>query len=148
MLFWFKTIICYVLATITVAFFAIVLSLITMFFFTSPGDDSPALGLLWILVLVIEASLLIPLGLSITAELLQRSVKTGTSYWKNALRRFVYALPIAAGPTYFIVCVLPFREDARPQFWISKEIVACVVTAVSAYFALRISKSSSVAPAV
>jgi hypothetical protein len=147
MLFWLKTMIYYVLAAITAFLCSILLSFLSVLPFGSAGDDSPVLGILWFFLLIGEGSLLVPLSLGITAEAVQKTADGRRFKWSRALLRFACAIPIAAGPVYLAI-VLMFREDARPHFWIYKEIFAWMVTVAFAYLALRIRRRGATLVAI
>src|SRR5215469_8523940 len=137
--FWLITISRYVLAACA----AFILSLVVSILITSavaPQDDSPAVGLLWFMVFVAVATLLVPIGLGTTAELIQRKVLSRRFQWSNALVRSLASLPILIGPLYAVTSVLPFREDRRPAFWMEKETFLYGLSVFFAYLALRIRK--------
>ena len=63
--------------------------------------------------------------------------------WSCASRRTLVALPIAVGPVYAAVWVMPYVESRRPAHWIEKGIFFFCVSGVFAYIALRIHKQAS-----
>jgi hypothetical protein len=137
-----------VLTAIGAFLLSIILSILTVLPFVPAGDDAPGNGLLWFLVIVGEASLLVPFSLGVTAELIQRKIQRRPFRWSKALLRFACALPIAIGPAYAVLFVMPYIDSRRPVFWEGKEIVAYGVSAASAYFALRIARDNSGAVAI
>ena len=141
MVLWLKAFAYYVVAATAGATCAVFLSILTVLPFAST-DDNPGIALLWFMVLLGEATLVIPLALGITGEFLQRSLQARPFKWSRALGRFACGIHIAAGPFYFAVFVWPFRSDARPRYWSSIEVLTCGVSAVSAYYALRLSEAS------
>jgi hypothetical protein len=52
------------------------------------------------------------------------------------------ALPIAMGPLYAAVYVIPYIESRRATHWVEKGFLYCVLSGAFAYFALRIRKGS------
>jgi hypothetical protein len=128
----------YVSATVVSIFLAFVLSFLTVFAMNGGRDDSPGLGLLWIVVLSAEASLLTSLGLGLTAEFIERKVQVRPFRWSKALLRSLLALPIAIGPIYSEFYVRPFVEDHRPVHYSAKEVILYCVSGLFAYMALRI----------
>ena len=138
MLFWLTTIARYVLSGFAAFLLSIAISFAVILPFAK--DDSPGLGFLWFMVLIPAASLLIPLSLGTTAELIQREVLSRRFTWANALLRSLAALPIAVGPVYTATSVFPYVGSRRPTHWVEKEIFLYGLSAVFAYFALRIKK--------
>jgi len=136
-LFWIITIARYLLAALVAFLMSIVLSFISIFPWARI-DDSPGLGILWILVFILEASLLIPLSLGLTAELVERKVHARRFKWSKALSRSLLALPMVVGPVYSVVWVHFYVESRRPTHWFWKEIFFYCLSAFFAYFALRI----------
>ena len=136
LLFWLITFARYVLS----AFVAFLLSIAISFAVILPfaKDNSPGLGFLCFMVLIPVASLLIPLSLGTTAELIQRKVLSRRFKWANALLRSLAALPIAAGPVYAATSVFPYVESRRPTHWVEKEIFLYGLSAAFAYLALHI----------
>jgi hypothetical protein len=136
--FWVKTVVLY----IATAVFGFLLSLVASFFvvrgFAAPGDDSPALGMLWILLFVAISGLLVPVCLGFTAELVQAKVLVCRFNWGRGLLRVVLALPIGVGPVYAWWVLLMRREEVRPAHWFAKVILLSSLSAVSAFLALRI----------
>jgi hypothetical protein len=126
------------LTTVIAFLLAIALSFLSIMPFVPTGDDSPGLGFLWLLVFFAETSLLVPLSLGVTAELIERKVQGRSFEWLKALKRFLIAVPIATAPLYYCVYVWPFIESRRPAFWIWKEVLFCGISCAAAYFALRI----------
>jgi hypothetical protein len=103
-------------------------------------DGSPGLGILWFMVFLIEATLIIPLSLAATAELIERKVQKRPFGWSHVFTRLLMALPIAVGPLYAVMGVHLYVESHRPAHWLIKEIVLYFLSGVFAYFALRIRK--------
>ena len=137
-LFWVRTITRYVLTAIAVFLSSIVLSFISILPFVSKDDDSPGTGILLILVIVLEASLLIPLSLAITAELIQRKIQVRRFQCSKALSRYLLSLPITIGPIYAAIWVAPYQESYRPTHYVLKEAFFYFVSGIFAFLALRI----------
>lgn len=140
MRFWLLTITRYMLTALIVFMLAIALSFFSILPFVPAGDDSPGLGLLWLFVFFAETSLLVPLSLGTTAELIERKVQGRSFEWLRALKRFLIALPIAIAPLYYCDYVWPFIESRRPAYWIWKEVLFCGISYAFAYLALRVRK--------
>jgi hypothetical protein len=139
--FWLITIIRYVLAACA----AFVLSLLVSFLIAlsfAPEGDSPGTGFLWLMVFVGVATVLVPLGLGVTAELIQRKVLTRPFEWSKALLRSLASLPIAIGPLYAVTAVFPYGEGHRPAYWMEIETFLYGLSVFFAYLALRIRKPS------
>ncbi len=136
--FWLTTVGRYVLAALAGLITSIAISLFILRI-NFGNDDSPVLGLLWVIVSVLSASLLIPLCLGITAEFIQRKTLARRFKWSRAFLRSLLALPIMAGPLY-AAWALPHVESSRPTHWIEKEVLLCCVSALFAYLSLKIKK--------
>jgi hypothetical protein len=132
----------YVLAAISALVLSVILSLVTILPFSTPGDDL-GISFLWMLVFSIETALFIPFSLALAAELVERGIQRRNFHWSKVLLRFVMALPILAEPAYALIAVAPFIESHRPSHWMIKEILLYCVSAVFAYFALRIYQQPS-----
>jgi hypothetical protein len=143
--FWVTTTVRYLLVACVAFLSSIVISFVATVPFAGEGDDL-GIGFLWFLIFVPFASLLIPLCLGITAELIQRSVSLRPFAWSKALLRSLIALPIAVGPVYAATSVAPYIRDRRPTHWPEKEILLFGVSAVFAYFALRIRQQPKSVP--
>ncbi len=138
MFFWVKTVALYI-ATAT---FGLLLSLVASFCivrgFAATDDDSPALGMLWVFLFVGVSSLLLPVCLGLTAELVQDKVLACRFNRLKGLLRVLLALPIGVGPVYAWWVLLMRREDARPAHWLAKVVLLGCVSAAFAYLALRV----------
>ena len=135
-LFWLKTSARYVL----VACGAFLLAMFIAFLTVLPWahEDSPGLGLLWMMVFCAEAGLIIPLSLAINAEVIDRKVHSRRFQWSKALFRFLLAVPVCIGPLYAYFWVSIYVENRRPMHWASKEAFFYLLSAIFGYFALRI----------
>jgi hypothetical protein len=140
--FWMKTVALYIATAIFGFLLSLVASLCVVRGFARPDDDSPALGMLWILLFVAASSLLVPVCLGFTAELVQDKVLVCRFNWMRGLLRVLLALPMAVAPAYAWWILLMRREDARPAHWFAKLILLSCLPAVSAYLALRIKRQS------
>ena len=103
-------------------------------------DGSPGLGILWFMVFLVEATLIIPLSLAATAELIERKVQKRPFGWSHVFTRLLMGLPIAVGPLYAVMGVHLYVETHRPAHWFIKEILLYCLSGVFAYRALRIKK--------
>ena len=139
--FWMITITRYMIAAFVALFISLLLSVVSVLPWAE--DDSPGFVIIWFLVFVAETSLIVPVGLGITAEQVQRKVLGRRFQWSCASRRTLVALPIAVGPVYAAVWVMPYVESRRPAHWIEKGIFFFCVSGVFAYIALRIHKQAS-----
>jgi len=140
--FWFLTIVRYLLAGLAAFFLSIVISFATTITFV-PVDENPVVGgLFWLFAFLAEVSLLVPLGLAISAELIDREVQARHFSWPKAQRRFLVALPMAIGPVYAILFVFMRAEESRPTHWLEKVVLLNCMSAVFAFLSLRISKPS------
>ena len=120
-------------------FSSIVISRLTIQLFI-PADENPVIGgFFWLFTLLAEGTLLVPLSLAITAELVERTVQARRYSWSKARRRFLVAVPMAIGPVY-AVFVVTAMEDRRPAHWLQMGVLVNCVSAVFAYLALRIRK--------
>jgi hypothetical protein len=137
-LFWLKTITRYALTAIAAFLSSIVLSFLTILPFVPKDDDAPGGGIVLILLVVFEASLLIPLSLAVTAEMIQRKIQARRFQWSKALSRYLLALPVAIGPVYATIWVAPLMESYRPTHYLLKEAFFYCVSGIFAFFALRI----------
>ena len=139
MSFWCITITRYLLAGLAALFSSIVISRLTIQLFI-PADENPVIGgFFWLFTLLAEGTLLVPLSLAITAELVERKVQSRRFSWSKALRRFLVAIPMAIGPVYAVFVVMTM-EDRRPAHWFPMGILVNCVSAMFAYLALRIRK--------
>lgn len=136
--FWVKTIALYVLTAISAFFLSLVVSFCAVRAWAGSDDDSPALGILWILLFVGVSGLLLPLCLGLTAELVQGKILARRFSWLRGLLRVLLALPVGVGPVYAWWVLLMRREDARPAHWLANLVLLLCVSAVFAYLALRI----------
>jgi hypothetical protein len=126
---------------------AFLLSIALSFLSVLPWDDpgTPAVGMLWGLVLWAEACLIIPVSLAITAELLDRQVHARKFRWSKALVRILLALPIGLAPFYANWGVAIYVANRRPPHWVLKEAALYIISALFACFALRIKTPQGVA---
>jgi hypothetical protein len=138
-LFWLTTVARYVLS----GFVAFLLSIAISFAVILPfaKDSSPGVGFLWFMLLIPVATLLIPLSLGTTAELIQRKVLSRRFKWANALFRSLVALPIAVGPVYAATSVFPYVESRRPTHWVEKKS-SCTACPLSSRTSLCVSRSA------
>jgi len=136
--FWLTTVGRYVFAALVGLITSIAISLFILRV-NFGNDDSPALGLLWVIASILSASLLIPLCLGITAEFIQRKELARRFKWSKAFLRSLLALPIMVGPLY-AAWVLPHVKSNRPTHWTEKEVLLCCVSALFAYLSLKIKK--------
>jgi hypothetical protein len=132
MVFWISTIARYLLAALVALAMSMAVSLAAAMLLAAPNDDL-GIGFLWVSILAIVASVLLPLCLGITAELIERKVMARLFTWSRALLRSLVALPIGFGPLYFLVFV-----GNRPTHWFENQILIFGLSVVSACFALRI----------
>jgi hypothetical protein len=134
--FWMKTLARYALA----ACGAFVLSAFVAFLTVLPwaGEDSPGLGLLWEMIFCVEAVLIIPMSLALTAELVDRKVHSRRFQWKKVFIRFLLAIPMCIGPLYAFWWVSFYVENRRPTHWAFKETLFYCLSAIFVFFALRI----------
>lgn len=148
MSFWVKTVGLYVASAISAFLISLVGSLCLIRIWNGPfrpDEDSPALGILLILLFAAFSSLLVPACLGLTAELVQDKVLARRFSWSKGLLRVLLALPMAAGPLY-AWWVLGNREDARPTHWSAKLVLLLVASAVFAYLSLRIKRQLTESP--
>jgi hypothetical protein len=136
--FWVKTIALYVVTAISAFFLSLVVSFCAVRAWAGSDDDSPALGILWILLFVGVSGLLLPLCLGLTAEPVQGKILARRFSWLRGLLRVLLALPMGVGPVYAWWVLLMRREDARPAHWLANLVLLLCVSAVFAYLALRI----------
>jgi MFS family permease len=134
--YWIISLAFYVLAVLVALVSTVVSSFLSVLPFAS--DDSPALGFLRGLIFLAEVCILFPLCIGITAELLERRRQQRRARWGNLLWRFPCALLILTGPLYAILFVFGTVEDHRPTLWPLKEVLWSSLSAVAAFFALRI----------
>ena len=105
------------------------------------NDENPVVGGLFSLLLFLPVgSLLVPLCLAITAELVERKVQSRAFSWPKVRPRFLVAIPMAIGPLYTALFVVMRLEDRRPPHWLETAVLLCCLSAVFAYFSLRIRK--------
>jgi hypothetical protein len=139
-LFWSITVTRYLLVALAALFLSIIISFLTIQLFI-PADENPVIGgLFWLFALLVEGTLLVPLNVAITAELVERKVQERRFSWSKAGGRFLVAIPIAIGPVYIAWFVVITAEHRRPAHWLQMAILASCVSAVFAYLALRIRK--------
>jgi hypothetical protein len=141
-LFWCVTILRYILVTIAAVFVSVFGAALLISKVISPNDDSPALGLLLFMLAVLFTCLLIPGGLGVTAELVERKVQTRQFRWVKALQRCLLAIPAMLGPAYAVLWILPMREDSRPAHWIPKLTALSCLSVAFAFRALRIKRGA------
>jgi hypothetical protein len=118
---------------------SVAVSVLATVLFAPHGDDL-GIGFLWILIFLPIASLLIPLSLGVTGELIQRKVLGYGFAWSKALLRSLIALPAAIGPLYAATCVAPYVESRRPTHWAAKEVLLYGLSVAFVYLALRIKR--------
>jgi hypothetical protein len=106
-----------------------------------PNEDSPALGILLILLFVGFSSLFVPTSLGLAAELVQDKVLARRFSWLRGLARVLFALPMSVGPAY-TWWILVHREDARPAHWLANLVLLLCVSAVFAFLSLRIKRQT------
>jgi hypothetical protein len=138
MLFWLVTTARYLLTACASLLISLVISFLIILPFAR--DDSPGLGFLWFFVFVGLATLLFPLSLGATAELIERKLLSRRFEWRKAVIRSAASLPIAIGPVYAATSVIPYAENYRPTHWVVKEVFFFCLSGVFAYFALRVKK--------
>ncbi len=139
MRFWLITAIRYLLGV----FMAILVSIPVSLFSILPWvkGDSPVYGLLWGFVFVVEAIVLTSLGIALTGELVERKVQSRHFRWALVSKRFFLALLMQIGPvfSFYVWGIAPSR---RPQHKLGLEILAYGMSALFAYYALRIKLKS------
>jgi hypothetical protein len=136
--FWCSTILRYVIATLVSAFVSILVVFCLLAFVVAPKDDSPALGIAWFMFSVLLACVLIPLGLGVTGEMIERGVQGRRFRGLGAFIRSLLAIPIMVGPIYCLYEVFLLRPDARDSLWAVKLTVLSLLSAFFAVRALRI----------
>jgi hypothetical protein len=145
--FWVKTVALY----IATALFGLLLSLIASYCvvrgLAAPDENSFLLGLWWSFLSVGVSSLLVPICLGFTAELVQDKVLGCRFNWVRGLQRVLLALPMGVGPVY-AWWVLIHREDARSAHWLAELVLLGCVSAVFAYLALRVRRQLAKPPTV
>jgi hypothetical protein len=132
------TIIRYILAACAAFGLSFVVSILITVPFAQ--DDSPGNAILWFMVFLAMVTVLVPLGLGTTAELIQRKILLRSFQWSKALVRSLACLPILIAPLYAIMSRLPYTEDYRPAYWREKETFLYGLSVFFAYLALRIRK--------
>ena len=140
--FWIKTIGLYIATAVFALFISLAGSLCLVRVLNGPSrpdEDSPALGILLILLFVSLSSLFVPTFLGLTAELVQGKVLARPFSWVRGLRRILLALPAGIGPAYTL-WVLMLREDARPTRWLANLVLLLAVSAVFSFLSLRIKR--------
>lgn len=147
-LFWCLAILYYLGATAVATFVSLLASFLLISRIYAPGDDSPALGLLWFMAATALAALFVPVSLGFTAEIIERKVQRRHFRWLKALVRFLLVLPALVGPLYSAVYVWGRVESARPKYGVEKEIFLYSVSAIFAFLALRIRKEPSIAAGI
>jgi len=141
-MFCFITIVWYLLAASAAFFLSLVISFVTILSFIA-ADENPAVsGFFWLFTFLAEVSLLVPLSLAISAELIEREVQGRHFSWPKVRKRFLIALPIAIGPLYAVLFVIIRVEESRPTHWFGLAVLLNCASAAFAYIALRISKPS------
>lgn len=146
--FWVKTVAVYVATVIFVCLISLAVSLCLVRVWIGPfrpDEDSPALGMLLILLFVGFSSLFVPTCLGLVAELVQDRVLARRFSWLRGLLRSLLALPMAIGPVY-AWRVLALREDARPTHSLANLVLLICVSAVFAYLSLRIKRQRLTQP--
>ena len=101
--FWMKAVGLYFISAIFALLVSLVISFCAVRAWAGPDDDSPALGIMAILLFVGISSLIIPLLLGLIAELMEHKVLARRFSWLRSLRRVLLALPIGVGP---LVCMV------------------------------------------
>ena len=143
MRFWLNAVAGYLVAGLAALLLAGVTSVLITLPLARPDDttsNNAALGMLWFLLVLLQASLFVPLSLGVTAELVERKVQVRRFHWPKALWRSLIALPILVGPVYYFYFVDGYTSSARPERWGEKTAFLCCVSAAFAYRALRITK--------
>ena len=103
------------------------------------NDENPVVGGLFSFFLFLPVgSLLVPLCLAITAELVERKVQSRAFSWPKVRGRYLVAIPIAIGPLYTALFVVMRVEDRRPPHWLETAVLLCCLSVVFAYLSLRI----------
>jgi magnesium-transporting ATPase (P-type) len=140
-LFWFITTTRYLLVALAACFLSLVTSLLIIQLFNWDDASYVAPTLFWLFAFLAEGSLLVPLSLAITAELVERKVQSRLFSWRKARRRFLIAVPMVIAPWYAGLCfVMGTVENRRPAHWFETAVLLCCVSAVFAYLGLRIRK--------
>ena len=140
MFLWIKTVALYIL--IALGAFALAFALSIFSVLPLATDDSLGVVFLWAILLLFEASILVPLSLALTAELVERKAQRRSFSWVRALARFALALVIMAGPLYHFLYVQPYIENRRPQHYRAIEFALYCLSCAFAFLALRIRRSS------
>jgi hypothetical protein len=137
--FWCLTITRYLLAALAGLFLSLLISFLTIQLFI-PADENPVVGgLFWLYALLAEGTLLVPLSLAVTAELVERKVQSRRFSWSKARWRFLVAIPMAIGPVYAVFMWMSM-ENRRPAHWFQMGVLVNCVSILFAYLALRIRK--------
>jgi hypothetical protein len=136
----------YLFTALAALFLSTVISFITISLFVSRDENPVVGGLFWLFALLAAGTLIVPLSLAITAELVEREIQPRHFSWANARKRFLLAMPIPIGPLYAVVFVLMRVADRRPRHWFEILVLLNCVSAVFAYLALRISNYSFFTP--
>jgi len=140
--FWFITIVYYLLGAIAACLISIVLSFLTILPFVA-SDETPVVGgFYWLYVFLLEATLLVPVSLALTAEVVERNVQARRFSWPKACRRLLVALPIAVGPLYTALFENLTVKNQRIAHRFQVGVLLYCVSAAFAYLALRISNHS------
>jgi hypothetical protein len=114
--FWVKTIALYFVTAIFAFLLSLVVSFCAVRAWAGSDDDSPALGILWILLFVGVSGLLLPLCLGLTAELVQGKILARRFSWLSGLLRVL--LPMGVGPVYaWWVLLMPAKMPDRHIGW-------------------------------
>ena len=130
------------MTTIAAIFVSLSVAFISVRFLIAPKDDSPALGLLWLMLAVVLAGLFVPFGLGVTGEMVERKAQRRRFRWVKALSRSLLALPIVLGPVYTALWVTLWVESNRQSHWVVKQTILYFLSAMFAYLALRIKRAS------
>jgi hypothetical protein len=133
MMLWLTTAARYLLGVFAALLSSVVVSFFTVLLFSGTGDDSLAAGFALFFVFLGVGSLLVPLSLGTTGELVQCRVLVQSFSWPNALFRSLLALPIVVGPLYAVVRVFPYVENRRPTHWVGKVVSCCALSGISPF---------------
>lgn len=103
MLLWCITILRYVVATLVAVFISLFLAFEYIVRVIKPQDDSPGPAIACFMLAALLASVLIPVNLGLTAEMIERKVQGRRFKWLKALLRCGLSLPIFfLGPLYSV----------------------------------------------
>ena len=140
MFFWLITITRYFLVAVVACLLSLVISFFVMGLFLSNNENPVVGGVFSFFLFLPMGGLLVPLCLAITAELVERKVQSRDFSWSKVRGRFLVAIPMAIGPLYTALFVVMRVEDRRPAHWLETAVLLCCLSAVFAYFSLRIRK--------